>query len=644
VYDLEDIFGSEGPLASALDEYRVRPQQQALATAVARTLDEGSVLVAEAGTGIGKTFAYLVPALLSGRRLIISTGTRHLQDQLYHRDLPRLRNVLGNPVRTALLKGRSNYFCHYRAGLAWQEAEQRGSRRIRDLAAIRRWSETTRTGDVNEVRSVEEDSPVWPRVTSTVDNCLGQECPDHARCFVLRARREAQDADLVVVNHHLLLADMALKEEGFGELLPGADGVIVDEAHQLPETASQYFGLGVGARQMLELARDSMGEYLRGSGDLPELPRALDGLEKATRDMRLALGAGTQRQPWQQAIRADARAALDNLEDALQRVVELLDPLAERSRGLDNCRRRATELQERLALMGSDEAGDEHVRWVETFSRSFTLNMTPLEFAPRFRTQLEARPCAWVFTSATLSVGASLSHFEQRLGLDEPEELLLDSPFDYRSHACLYLPGDLPDVNTPGYTAALVRAAVPLLEASAGRAFLLFTSYRALREAEQILAGHERFSVLVQGAMPKAALLDRFRAEPEAILLGTSSFWEGVDVKGDALKLVVIDRLPFAAPGDPVLQARLEALRKQGLNPFRDYQLPQAVIALKQGVGRLIRDEKDTGVMMIGDPRLCTKSYGRVFLASLPPMRVTRESGEACDFLAGDVAQNLGVA
>lgn len=631
MHDYADILGRAGPLARTLDGFAPREQQQRMAQAVAEAIEQRDALVCEAGTGTGKTFAYLVPALLAGRRVIVSTGTKHLQDQLYHRDLPQVARALGAPVSVALLKGRANYLCLHRLDLAEQEGEFASRAQIADLQQVRQWRRRTRSGDSSELEAVSEDSPVWPRVTSTTENCLGSECPQFGDCFVLKARRQAQEADVVVINHHLLLADMVLKEEGFGELLPGADAVIVDEAHQLPETGAQYFGLSFSARQVQDLCRDARAETLKTLGNQSGLEKILDKLDKAVKDVRLALGDRTGRIAWQDLSASQVGQALEALYDHLAKLADELEKIAEHSRGLETCQRRTNVLIERLDPFLSG-ASEEQVRWCEVFQRAFTLNLTPVDIAEKFRSRFAAQPCAWVFTSATLAVDGSTTHFSARLGLEDPRELVLGSPFDYPQNARLYLPAGLPDVTAPRYTREVVQAALPLLQASQGRAFLLFTSYRALNEAAELLAGIDH-PLLIQGTAPRARLLERFREHGNAVLLGTSSFWEGVDVKGPALSLVVIDKLPFASPGDPLLQARLDALRRAGRNPFVDYQLPQAVIALKQGVGRLIRDAGDTGVMMLCDPRLRGKGYGRTFLASLPPMRRTSDAQEVLDFL-----------
>jgi ATP-dependent DNA helicase DinG len=632
---LHQLLGADGPLAAEVTGFAPRAEQQAMAEAVAVALEERVTLVVEAGTGTGKTFAYLVPALLSGRRVIISTGTRHLQDQLYHRDLPTVRRALGLSAQTALLKGRANYLCKHRLDLARTEG-LRARGLLAQLEEINAWAGRTRSGDIAELGHIPEDSPLWPRVTSTTDNCLGQECSEYQRCHVVNARRAAQEADLVVINHHLLLADMALKEEGFGDLLPGADAFIIDEAHQLPETAAQFFGIGLGSRQLEELGRDTLAEHLREAGDMQSLPDCVDLLDKQVKDLRLVLGERERRAAWSEVQDKSALlASCQALRGTLQSLTDWLEVAAPRGKGLEACWRRAQLLLQRFVQTTTEPPAD-HVHWFETHRRSFRIQLTPLEVATTFQQRMRELPSAWIFTSATLAVGDSFTHFSRRMGLDEPRTLRLDSPFDYARNALLYHPQGLPDPNDPGYTAAVIDAVRPVLAASRGRAFLLFTSHRALQEAAGLLAGSLDYPLLQQGQAPRAELLDRFRELGNAVLLGTSSFWEGVDVRGEALSCVVIDKLPFASPGDPLLQARLDALRASGGNPFMEEQLPRAVITLKQGIGRLIRDVRDRGVLMLCDPRLTGKPYGKVFLNSFPPMRRSRELAAVEAFFAAE--------
>lgn len=631
-----------GTLAAQIPAFAPRPSQQDLSAAVAEALDTRGMLLAEAGTGTGKTFAYLVPALLSGLKTIVSTGTRALQDQLYHRDLPRVRDALSVGIKTALLKGRANYLCSYRLERAKGEPRLlQGTFTAREQIAqfqrIVAWSGRTRMGDLAELEGLPDDSPLLPMVTSTAENCLGSECPFWSECFVVQARQRAQDADVVVVNHHLLLADLALKQEGFGEILPGAQAFVVDEAHQLPDLAAQFFGESLSARPLVELGRDALAECKDVEGSLAVVQQPARDLEQATRALRAAMEVLPPRGTRFHALQdAGVREGLDELAQALSRLATALAPLREAAPGFEACHVRAQDQLARVArwqverdLDGEldDASGggpDDDVRWYELSPRGFRLQRTPLDVSGPLRAHREASRAAWIFTSATLAVDGHFNHIATRLGLEDPHELLAPSPFDWASQALCYLPPRLPQPSARDYTAAVAEALLPVLHASRGRAFVLFASHRALREAAEILQGGP-WPLFVQGQAPRAQLLQRFRESGNGVLLGAASFREGVDVAGDALSVVVIDKLPFAAPDDPVFEARLDAIRRAGGNPFRDEQLPQAVIALKQGVGRLIRTETDRGVLVLCDPRLLGKSYGKLFLDSLPPFPKTRD-------------------
>ncbi len=632
--DITELLSETGPLAGSVPGFAPRVEQQQMAEATATAIADHGKLIVEAGTGTGKTFAYLMPALRSGKKVIISTGTRHLQDQLYGKDLPVVREALKLPVHIALLKGRSNYLCRYRLETAASDGRRLSGRQLHELEEVRAWAGRTKYGDVAELGLLSEDSPVWPRVTSTTENCLGQECEHFQDCFVTKARRNALEAEVVVINHHLLFADMVLREEGFGELLPGADAFIIDEAHQLPEVASVFFGTTLSSNQLRDLARDVRAEHLREAGDMQDLPDAAERLEGLLHRLRLALGQQDRRAAWSEvAGNAALQVILEELAAALAQLHDWLAGAAERGKGLESCSQRAALLRGRLTQLMEPGSG-ESIRWFETRHTSFRLNLTPLNVAPVFRHHLDSLNSAWVFTSATLAVGESFGHFAAQLGLEDAETLLLDSPFDYRHNALLYLPDDMPEPNERHYIDAVVSCAREVLAASAGRAFLLFTSHSALRAAASQLEHDFDYPLLVQGSAPRQELLEQFRRLGNAVLLGTSSFWEGVDVRGDALSCVIIDKLPFGSPGDPVLQARIEALRKQGANPFMAYQLPNAVITLKQGIGRLIRDHADRGVLVLCDPRLRSKAYGRVFLNSLPDMPRTHSIDSVHEFFS----------
>ena len=634
------MFSAQGALARAIRDFRARPFQLEMARAVAQAIDTASVLVAEAGTGTGKTFAYLVPALMSGGKVIISTGTKTLQDQLFDRDIPTVRAALKVPVTVALLKGRANYVCHHHLERALADGRLPSRDDARHLPVIERFARTSQSGDRSDCPHVPETAAIWSYVTSTRENCLGSDCAHYDRCFVMQARSRALAADVVVVNHHLFFADLVLRDEGVGELLPACNTVIFDEAHQLPETASLFFGESASTTQLIELARDTRLEAAAAARDYAALPAAARALDKTARDLRLVFREESGRLPLRALERNGA------FDSALALVLARLDDLAaelqeqgKRSEGLGRCRSRALTLAEQMERWRSGGDGS-RVRWVELLSHSLQLNSTPLSIAGTFRAQIEAHARAWIFTSATLSVSGDFSHYCGELGLQDAQSTSWASPFDYERQAWLYVPEQLPDPNTPEHTPAVIEAALPLIEASGGRAFILFTSLRAMREGHALLeAAFARrgwaFPLLVQGMASRSELLERFRQLGNAVLAGSQSFWGGVDVRGEALSLVVIDKLPFSAPDDPVLAARIDNMNRDGRNAFLEYQLPQAVITLKQGAGRLIRDEADRGVLMICDPRLITRSYGKRILASLPPMRRTRDASEVVRFLAG---------
>ena len=594
-----------------------------MAEAIGDAIDRSESIICEAGTGTGKTFAYLVPALQSGYKVIISTGTKHLQDQLFTRDLPLVQKVVGRALKVALLKGRANYLCLHRLRQAETDPRRLDRQSRSYLADIRAWSQRTSNGDLAELAHIPEDAAVRPACVSTVDNCLNQDCDFYDDCFVFRARRRAADADLAVVNHHLFLADMVLKQAGYGELLPSAEVVVFDEAHQLPELASQFFSETLGSRQLLELVSDTRTAYFEEAADLPDFPELLDGFEKAVRDLRLSFPREDNRVAWAGVKeKEDVAGALSALLEKMAGVHKVLEDFAARGKSLDNCHKRVIAAAALLDRFNERE-DDEFIRWLEIRGNGFYLNQTPLDIADVFRSRMQEFECMNVFTSATLSVNRDFDYFSARLGLEQVEARGWDSPFDFNTQSLLYLPRGLPDPRSMEFTGALVEKAVPLLRLTGGRAFFLFTSHRALRQAAGPLGEALDYPILVQGDAPRTELLESFRATPNSVLLGTSSFWEGVDVRGQALSCVIIDKLPFASPGDPVLNARLTRMEEQGRNPFLEYQVPEAVLTLKQGIGRLLRDGSDYGVLVIGDPRLRTRPYGGIFLNSLPEMAHT---------------------
>ena len=639
---LERTFAAAGPFAARVSGFKLRSQQLEMSQAIAQAIESTGILVAEAGTGTGKTFAYLVPALLAGGKVIVSTGTKTLQDQLFERDLPAVRDALASGASVALLKGRANYVCLYRLRRAAGEGRFATRDEAVQIRKIERFAAVSATGDRAHLADVPEDAPVWAHASSTRDNCLGQSCPDYRDCFVMRARKNALAADVVVVNHHLFFADLVLREEGISELLPACNTVIFDEAHQLPETARMFFGETVSSAQLVELARDVRLELRAAGGASPELERVASRLEKAARDLRLVFGEPAARMAWSQALRMAGFAdALAKLNSSLSILEEALAAQEGRSEGLDACARRAGAARQILVRLRETEATTE-VRWVEVFNHAVQLHVTPLSSAELFRRQMADHPRAWIFTSATLAVGEDFSHFTRELGVPDAGTRRWASPFDFPRQALLYVPKAMPEPGEAGFTEAVVEAALPVLRASQGRAFLLFTTLRALRKAHELLRERIPYPLLVQGTGSRSQLLSRFRALGNAVLLGSQSFWEGVDVRGEALSLVVIDKLPFAPPDDPVLAARIEDIRSQGGNPFNDLQLPQAVLQLKQGAGRLIRDESDRGVLMLCDPRLVTKPYGRRILGSLPPMALTRDLSAVEGFFAARPAGGCG--
>ncbi len=699
--ELDAIFSADGLLARAIDGYRPRASQIEMARSVAAAMEASgrampepamfeaqrrparklgpsdkphapdeppaddvgiasakaaidggeNTLIVEAGTGTGKTYAYLVPAMLWGGKVIVSTGTKHLQDQLFQRDIPTVRDALAVPVSVAMLKGRANYLCHYYLERTADNGRLPSRQDTSHLQEIVRFAKITRTGDKAELASVPENSPVWSMVTSTRDNCLGQECPHYKDCFVMQARKEAQQADVVVVNHHLFFADVMLRDTGMAELLPMANTIVFDEAHQLPETATLFFGDTLSTTQFLELARDTVAEGLSHARDAADWTKLGAALERAARDLRLAFKEDSARfSLGQLPDNHPLFDALDTLETHLDALTAALSSHAERAESLQALVRRARELQDQLsgwttpptpleravvadeatAKEAAKEEPNEMVRWIEVFSHTVQLHETPLSVAPIFAKQRAGVPRAWIFTSATLSVRGDFTHYAAQMGLNARRSMTLPSPFDYPSQGLLYVPRNLPQPSSPQFTDAVFEAALPVIEAAGGGVFVLCTTLRAVdRISTRLRDVMERRGwdnpLLVQGDASRTELLDRFRAYGNAILVGSQSFWEGVDVRGDALSLVVIDKLPFAPPDDPVLAARLDALTKKGLSPFAVHQLPQAVITLKQGAGRLIRAETDRGVLMICDTRLVDKPYGRRIWQSLPPFKRTRE-------------------
>ena len=629
-----DVLGDDGLFSKAIPDFHPRQAQIEMAQRIGDAIASRELLVCEAGTGTGKTFAYLVPALLSGRKVIISTGTKTLQDQLFHRDLPSVLQTLKKLPKVALLKGRSNYLCHYRFMQA--DAAVFDTVLQSQLAHIHQWLPTTDSGDIAECREIAEDSRVWPIVTSTVDNCLGSDCSCYQSCFVMQARRQAQESDLLVINHHLFFVDLALRGEGFGEVLPDADVVIFDEAHQVPDIARQYFGEALSSRRISEVISDVDREFDVLQEKHDRLLAAADELQSIMHRVKQSLGRPGQRSvlvsPEQRPGLSDS---LQDLNKALQQYAELLEQESERSTGLERCYQRVLDIDARLQFFQRErqDDSDSWIHWYETHERRFVLHNTPVDVADIMRNHLDLHHRAWVFTSATLSVNGQFDHFIDELGLQGAHCANWESPFPFQENALLYLPKQLPEPNHPRFHERLLEICLPLIHKLRGATFILVTSYDALHKMKALLQAHGDFQLLVQGEYPKAELLQRFRSSENAILLGTASFWEGVDVKGAALSCVIIDKLPFAAPSDPVLQARIKQIQENGGNGFMAIQIPQAVLRLKQGAGRLIRDEHDKGILVIADPRISKQRYGALFLKSLPAMRRSDQLDEALAFV-----------
>lgn len=675
LHELSDVFSPQGPIAQAEPEFRPRQAQLELALAIQNTLAQRATLVAEAGTGTGKTWAYLVPAFLSGSKVLVSTGTRTLQDQLFHRDVPRLRKALQLSIDVALLKGRGNYVCHYHLErMAGDDRALKSRAEVTQLRQIQVFAQQSDSGDKSELTTVPEDADIWHRATSTRDNCLGQDCPHVRDCFVLKARRRAQDADMVVVNHALYMADLALREEGITDLLPAVDLVVFDEAHQLPDVATRFLGSSVSSHQLLDLSRGIEAAGLAHAREATNWSEVATKLETATRDLRLqsaAVGQLPGRKATFQAI-PDPEGfdtALAHLQAVLVQAIEVLMVVKDKHPDLMAMASSALDIRARLYVwsqpdrqgnivadagmavagppvpdtadgsnvLGPADPDEPAVRWIEHTQHHIRLHRAPLSVS-RIFSRYRGADQAWVFTSATLSVNGNFGHFMRQLGLDGARTEHWESPFDYGAQGLLYVPASLPLPSHPGFNEAFVDTLFPLIQASSGGVLVLCTTLRAVDRIAELLedrfddAGTERL-LLRQGEASRAVLLDKFRQAANAVLVGSASFWEGIDVPGDALTLVAIDKLPFAPPDDPVLQARLTQCRNQGGNPFMEYQLPEAAITLKQGAGRLIRSERDRGILMVGDTRLVEKPYGRLLWRGLPPFARTREAGPAIEFI-----------
>jgi len=631
----KEVFKKDGVLSEVLENYSPRQEQLALATKIEDVLEANQVLIGEAGTGVGKSLAYLIPVLLSGKHTIISTGTKHLQDQLFFKDVPMVKKALGVSVKISMLKGRKNYLCLHRMQMARHNHLTRLNEFSEQLYKIEDWADKTRVGETSELNTVKEDSQIWPLVTSTTENCIGQECQSWEACFVVKARKKAQKSEVVIVNHHLFLADLALKEEGFGEILPNAQAYIMDEAHQLPEIAVNFFSLRISNKHITELCRDTIAEQLNEAPEMMEIRFSCEEIESTIKKVRLELGEQNAKKPWSQIVyKPSLKATMDIFVEQFDTLKSQLEVGAKQGKGLENCLERCCSLIDFIKKFYQQTFTD-RILWFESWKNGFAFYATPYEIDDFFKTKIEKQLCSWVFTSATLSVDGNFSHFKQQMGIEVENELVLDSPFDYEKNSRLFIPDDLPAPSANDYHIELFKKSRIIIKAAQGRTFFLFTSYRSLNAAANYFENYTDFNVLVQGRDSKMKLIEKFQETQNSLLLATSSFWEGVDIRGQALTCVIIEKLPFASPGDPVLKARMDYIQQNGGNAFIDYQVPQAIISLKQGAGRLIRDVQDRGLLMLCDSRLVTKPYGKIFVKSLNAMPQVATLEDAQTFLEG---------
>ncbi len=630
--EVEDVLGEQGILQQYIDGYQTRDSQLNMAKLIMRCIKAGESHVIEASTGIGKSFAYLVPAFLSAHKILISTGTKNLQDQLFKKDIPLINKTIVSGKQLALLKGRSNYCCSHRINKYRQQRRFQTRQLAGVFDALADWSQTSLTGDITEFADIPENDSLWFYATSNADNCLGSECPEFSQCFVTRARRKAMDADVVVINHHLFFSDQALREEGFGELLPDVDVLIFDEAHQLPDIASHFFGRSITMRQFDMLMREITEAQVKEARDSADIQPLCDKNKTLMADFRLLLGKFTSRGEWRHIKNApEIRKAIETMQEEIQQLSKKLEELKPRGKELAACYARLETFRQSLADFELEN--NNSVSWYEWNEHSFRLMISPIEIADEFSHQLISSAIKSVFfTSATLSSNHSFDYFTRRLGIADIQCASFDSPFNYQNQAMLYLPENMPEPSDDNFLNVFIEECCALINATEGNCFILFTSYRMLTLTANMLRKRMRYPLFIQGEMQRSELLQAYLKAPNAILLGTSSFWEGVDVKGDHLKLVIIDKLPFKSPGDPVYKRRLQKVSEQGGNAFNDVQIPEAIIALRQGVGRLIRDINDRGMVMIADNRLTTKSYGKNMLGSLPDMQLTTQREKALIF------------
>jgi len=633
-----EFFDSNGPLSQVIDGYQIRPSQVEMAQMVDIAITNQDPLVVEAGTGIGKTFAYLAPALMAGGKVIISTATKNLQDQLFNKDIPKIREALKIPIKVNLLKGRSNYVCQLRMEDSIQSAQFVNKEDGAYLQKIKHFSDHSNSGEISEIENVPEFSTIWPMVTSTADNCLGQSCEFAKSCFLLKARKEALTAEVVIVNHHLFFADFMLKDEEISEILPKANTVIFDEAHQVPDIASIFFGNNFSTNELVYLMQDAQLLYDKLGKNHKKLIDISAGILDEIKYLRGQFGATNERVTFEKITSiVDFTEKLKSIHSSFLNLGQIFTLLDDQSPEQKKIIERHDVIVEKLSHWFA-EKNDQYVYWLDIFSKSIQFNMTPFSIAEGFGKFREQNKIAWIFTSATLAVNDSFNFFQNLMGLSDAVSKKLNSPFDFKSNACLYVPNNMPDPNSAVFNLTVIKKIYPLIEAAKGRTFILSTSLKSMREISALLKSefeqHDlSFPILTQGEDSKRTLIDRFKSYGNAVLIGSMSFWEGIDVRGPSLSLVIIDKLPFQSPGDPVFESRINRLKERGENPFMTFQLPQAIISLKQGAGRLIRDEVDRGVLMICDTRIIDKPYGKRIWKSLPDFKRTRQEIDVTSFL-----------
>ena len=634
------VFADDGPLAETLPSFEPRPSQREMAAAVADIFEDGGILLAEAGTGTGKTLAYLVPAILSGHRVLVSTGTKNLQDQIYYKDLPYLRSALDVSFTATYMKGRANYLCLHRFADVRDSEEPRPQVERSYLEVVEQWAGQTETGDRAEIEDLPDDVPIWNEISATAENCLGTECPSYDDCFITRMRQRAIESDIVIVNHHLLCADAAVRQSAYGEVIPNCSYAVIDEAHQLEDVATQYFGIVASSYRLAELARDAHRLLASDPNADPLATSEVHGIVDDTQDRARTffgsltrLGVTGERTRVTTAALAQTEEPAGQLVAALSTLERALIQIENPSEDVQTLAQRAAELQDQLKflLRASDP---DYVYFLDLRGKGVFLRASPIDVSAIVRDVLLARNNGSILTSATLTVDGSFDYIRGRLGVDQAFEVRLPSEFNFRHQSVLYLPRRMPEPRSENFPSAVADELTNLLAVTEGRAFVLFTSYANLRAVRDKLEATLPYPLLVQGSAPRTTLLREFRTTPSAVLLATSSFWQGVDVAGAALTCVVIDKLPFASPADPITAARMEVIEARGGNPFSEYQVPLAILTLLQGLGRLIRHRRDRGVLALLDPRIRTKGYGRRFLASLPPAPIIHDLSDVATFLA----------